>query len=239
VERCKAFPGIFLLTRQGKGHKRALFVRSCEPFGRIASYRFLRPDGSIDRGEDIAFVECFGGQGARQFGAFGSHTVDPQTNEVLVEYRWHGNSPADTPLDRLPMLGKEDFYAIGEITESILRSFGWTPIRQTRGGEDAATRVYDLTDEMLFLCNDGHSWTLSELRSAASPSGDLRCTASFHDPSSTNRTRCRVGLDHQGGVSIHDHATGVTHHEARLKPTGYDADEVAAALTRLRERHDA
>lgn len=53
------------LVRFGKGRKEAWFCRVDEPFGRIATRRWLAPDADIDR-DGSHVVEAFGGAAARR-----------------------------------------------------------------------------------------------------------------------------------------------------------------------------
>lgn len=221
-----------LLVRRGKGHKEAWFVRTAEIFSRLHTRRWVRPGDSIDDGTHS--VEIFGGASPRQFGAFGAHTRSEE-GEVLVEYRWDDASPLDTPIDRLPVLTKEQFVAISEGAERILQEAGYEPVARSSAGESEAHRVYDLTDDMVFdMANGGHL-TLDELRAEAAETEGMRCSASWLEgPEAVNTSRCLVSLTRAGHVAIWESASGVTHVEAAAAPRDFTA-ELNRVAERLRE----
>jgi hypothetical protein len=222
-----------LLVRRGKGFKEAWFVRTEEEFGRIHSRSWTRPGEGVDEGTHR--VEIFGGASARQFGAFGPHTVlDDGT--VAVEYAWPDRSPADTPQSELPELTKAEFFRIADIVEEELAKLGWSKVERSSKGENDAIRVYDLDDTMSFDLNNGDTVSLQRLRelAAADPDGGLRCSASFLEGAeAVNRTRCLVTVTRTGNLAIWESAAGVTHCEASLKPKDY-----SVAINRLQEMWD-
>lgn len=221
-----------LPTRRGKGRKEAWFVRTEEPFGRIFSHGWIKPGETADMG--VHRVEIFGGANHRQFGAFGPHTVDDSGN-VLVEYLWDGPSPADVPLDMLPMLTKQDCFEIARIVSQTLRDAGWQQALTSKEGEGEAHRVYDLVESMTFDCSDEITRTLDELRVAAAQDNHLRCSASFLEgDQAINRQRCLVGLTKQGGLAIYETAEGVTHCELSQKPE--TIEEKFTAIDRIGEK---
>lgn len=227
-------PDAPLLVRRGKGKKEAWFVRTADLFGRIHSAGWTPPGRSAD---DAVFrVEVFGGGSARQFGAFGPHTVG-EDGVATVSYRWDDASPADTPKQQLPLLTKAQFHQIADLVDTMLAKAGWTKMMRSANGEDRAERVYDLNDEMQFELLDGDEVSLSELRELAAGAGDgnLRCSASWLEgPSAVNRTRCLVSLTRTGYVAIYETASGVTHIEAVGQPRDYDLD-IDRVAERLKE----
>ncbi|EHK58113.1 hypothetical protein MAXJ12_06315 [Mesorhizobium alhagi CCNWXJ12-2] len=224
AERLKGIlPGAFLLCRHGKGAKIALFVRTAEPFKRICSKRWLKPGDTAEGGAHGA--EIFGGASARYFGAFGWHTLD------RIKYRWAGNSPADTPLDRLPVFTKKQFFAAIDAIECILRRRGWQVVERSVGGENVAHRVHDLVEGMAFECNDGVTRTLSELQEMARLDAvqGLRCSASWLEGPTAKRTdRCLIGHTATGQLTVVENDSGVTH----MVKTDID-DIIAEKLRRL------
>lgn len=211
-----------LLVRGGKGAKEAWFVRTDEPFGRIFSSVWVRPGETADDG--MHRVEIFAGGSPRQFGAFNWHTVG------VLKYRWRDQSPADIRLDQLPVLAKKQFFLICDIVSRKLEELGWHHMDRLPSGENLATRVYDLTEDMAFDCDDGFTRTLDELRAIAAL-GDVRCSASWLEgPRAVNRTRCLVGMSRFGGVSIYETASCVTHFEVTEKLIEIDMEEVRKAL---------
>jgi hypothetical protein len=211
------------LLRFGKGTKRAWFLRCDEPFTRIHTRRWLGPGADLDR-DGTQVVEVFGGSSPRQFGAFGAHTRGPD-GEIEISYSWAvdswdhgsaagtiGNSPLLVPLADLPEITKATVYEIVDFCEAELVEHGFAPVVRTTKGESEATRVYDLTDEMVFETNTGErDVPLQELRNRRGEAG-LRVSASFIEPGREHSlTRCLVGTSHSGEITIWDSATGVTH----------------------------
>jgi hypothetical protein len=196
------------VMRLGKGHKEAWFVRCEVPFSRIATATYAE---SEDAEEGFA-VEAFGGESPRQFGAFGWHTKGE------LEYSWVNNaSPINTPLEQLPVLTSRDVARIVRFCDD------WLAERfvkvQGKMEETHATKVFDLTDDMIFVTREDGELTLDQLREVAGGGGYYYCSASFIDgPIAKNTRRCAVSLDRAGGVAIWDSRTDTTHHEARLGP---------------------
>lgn len=230
-----ADPDVPLLQRRGKGAKEAWFVRTADLFGRIASYAFTRPGETVDDG--VHRIEIFGGGSPRQFGAFGPHTVDDD-GTVRVEYAWADASPADTPRDRLPELGKDDFYAVVKAAEGVLRARGWQQVLRSVSGESASQRLYDIVAGMSFDLADGTTATLDELRERARNEDGLRCSAAWLEDGAVNRSRCLVSLTRSGHVAIWESASDTTHIEIEAQPkdVGADVDRVAEKLRELRDR---
>ncbi len=219
-----------LLVRTGKGAKEAWFVRTDEEFGRIHSRAYTRPGETVDAGAHR--VEMFGGASARQFGAFGPHTVEDD-GHVAVSYAWPERSPADTPQSELPELTKAQFFQIADIVEATLQELGWSVVERSSQGENDAIRVYDLTDDMQFDMLTGDTLSLQQLRelALANPDEGLRCSASWLEgAAAVNRTRCLVTVTRTGNLAIWESAAGVTHCEASLKPKDY-----SVAINRLQE----
>jgi hypothetical protein len=135
------------LVRYGAGFKRAIFVRSEEPFKRRATRRFLRPgetieaqgggryqivtvDGTVVKGGG-QHIELFGGKSARYFGAAGPHSHHGD-GTVAVEYRWDGRSPENTPLNDLPIVSERQWYEFLNRCEALLQGWGWNAIPHTQ-----------------------------------------------------------------------------------------------------------
>lgn len=229
-------PATPLLVRRGKGFKEAWFVATDETFSRIHSRAWLAPGTVADDGAHR--VEIFGGGSPRQFGSFGPHTLSDD-GEVLVSYSWVDQSPADVPLDALPVLTKKDFFAVADIVERELEAAGWSIVPRSTAGENEASRVFDLNDEMEFDTNTGEHLTLELLRALAAsyPEGTppLRCAANFIEGPDAKRTdRCIVSLTASGHVAVWESASGVTHVEAAAKPKDY-GPEINRIAERLKE----
>lgn len=235
------------LLRFGKGHKRAWFLRTDEPFTRVHSRRWLAPDADLDR-DGTHVVEAFGGASPRQFGAFGAHTREPD-GSIAIAYQWapepgalDNPTPATVPLADLPEISKARFYELVDIVEARLEAAGFTPVVRTTKGESEATRVYDLSDDMLFETSTGEvDVPFQQLRARRGEEG-LRVSASFIEPGKGHSlTRCLVGTTHSGEITIWDSATGVTHMpvgadegEQRRRDNALDLDRVAEKLGQLK-----
>lgn len=234
------FPALLsALVRYGKGFKEAWFCRTAEPFGRIHTFRFWAPGLNDPDVHEAHCVEIFGGGSPRQFGAFGAHTRD-KAGDVVVAYEWASSSPLDVELEKLPELTKADFFRIAELAEATLRARNFEQVTRSTSGESEAVRVYDLTDDMEFECNDERTRSLAELRDVAGQEG-LRCSASWLEPGRGHSlTRCLVGRSHSGQLTLWDSASGVTHMPADADPgeaveRQLDVDALAVRLKRLAE----
>lgn len=229
------------LVRYGKGVKEAWFCRTAEPFSRLHTHRFWAPGRNNPDKDTAHCAEIFGGASARQFGAFGAHTRDDR-GDVVVAYEWaEGRSPLTVPLAELPELTKEDFVRISELVGLTLRGLGFEQVMLSIAGENRPHRVYDLTDDMLFECNDGVTRTLEELEFLAGYPG-LRCSASWLEPGRGHSlTRCLVGRSHRLDLTLWDSAHEVTHMAAHAAPQAIAqrvADRTAAAGTKLQKMRE-
>ena len=228
----------WLVRGSGKA-KEAWFVRTDEPFGRIHTRRWVKAGETLDDGSHV--LEIFGGASARQMGAFGPHTVE-RDGTVTREYAWRDRSPADTPLAALPVVTKAQFFAIADKAEALMRDAGWEPVAMTQKGENTASRVYDITEDMLFDVHEGERDTTFEALKALA--GDetegVRVSASWLEGPDPKRSpdRCLVSITRTGHLAIWDSATGVTHVEASAAPTdfGPEIDRIGEKLRELDER---
>lgn len=224
------------LVRYGKGAKEAWFFRIDEPFGRITTRRWLRPGDNLDL-DGAHSVEAFGGASPRQFGAFGAHTRNPD-GSVEILYRWAKRedgedlSPATVRFDELPVFTKADIFGFMDICERVLDELRWTVVTRVQKGEVNISRVFDLTDDMVFDCNDGVNRTLAELEAVAGEQG-LRCSASWLEPGATNRERCIVGWSRRhGSAFVWESAQAVTHLAESAKPlTARELAALASSIT--------
>ncbi|TAU80474.1 hypothetical protein ELI41_29655 (plasmid) [Rhizobium leguminosarum] len=225
------------LLRWGKGAKEAWFLRCDEPFTRLHTRSFIRPGEVADDGTHR--VEIFGGASPRQFGAFGPHTIDERTREVLVSYEWADDlSPATVPLAELIEVPKAKLWAVIDIAEKVLSDRGWGIHEKSTRGENAPGVVFDLHDGMLFECNDDITRTPNELREAAkNEDANLRCSASWLEgPTAKRRDRCLVSLAYSGGLSVWEAQGGVTHREKGDEPFETPAAEIAKKLASMAEK---
>jgi hypothetical protein len=213
--------------------KEAWFVRTSETFNRLHTYRWRLAGAHTD--EPTQCVEIFGGASARQFGSFGPHSVD-DSGEVRSHYQWRdGISPLEAPLGSLATLSKQQFHELIDAADLLMDAAGLEQVKASSSGEDRASRVYDLTEEMVFQCNDGVDRSLMDLREVGD---DLRCSASWLEgPEAQRRDRCLIGHDQGGGVTIWESASGVLHAEVSRKPmpgaNDLDLEEVRAKLSQI------
>lgn len=224
------------LLRFGKGAKRAWFFRTDETFGRFHSRRWLTPDADLDS-DGAHAVEAFGGASARQFGAFGAHTRKPD-GSVEIAYEWaDGLSPATVPLANLPEIASERLLGLIDIAEAVLVAGGFRAVPRTVSGAQEAIRQFDLTEDMVFDCNDDVTRSLEELKLIAGEPG-LRCSAAWLEPGASNRERCIVARTRGGELAIWESASGVTHLpvDARGAERGAMREERAARISRTAEQ---
>lgn len=239
MDKWPEFEGDDVLVRWGKGAKEAWFLRCDELFTRLHTRAFIKPGQTADDGTHR--VEIFGGGSPRQFGAFGPHTIDERTREVLIEYEWaEDRSPATVPFAQLLEVPKKTLWGVVDLCEEVLIGLGWTIQEKSTRGESASGKVYDLVPEMLFECNDDTVRTLDELREAAkAEEGHIRCSASWLEgKSAKRRDRCLVSLARSGHVVIWESMEGVSHHEKSDEPMDYGPmiDRAAEKLLELKER---
>lgn len=223
------------LIRRGKGVKEAWFVRTSEVFSRIHTRRWRARGAGPD--DETHCLEIFGGASPRQFGAFGPHTVGDD-GKVLVAYRWDetGGDPSTVCQSELPVLTKAQFHAIADAAERALEAAGLEPVPRSTRGENDATRLYDLAQDMQFDCDDGVRRSLDDLRAHLGAVDHVRCSASWLEGEQAKRPdRCIAGLDRSGGVTVWESASGVTHCEADRKPRDFqlELDRVAEKLKQL------
>lgn len=203
------------LIRYGKGDKELWLCRTDEPFSVIFSTSHVRPGEDPEGDEDIPAhrLEAFGGGHPRQIGSSGAHTMKKDGSGFAVEYEWEGGeSPAEVRLDALPLLPKAAVLAIAQIASEELEHGGWPRVLRSRSGESDTAVAYDLTPSMRFDCLDGVTRSLDQLADYASVDRNPRCSASWMgDPKFVNRTRCLVGVDHDGTVSVLETANWTRH----------------------------
>lgn len=224
------------LLRRGKGLKEAWFLRCDEMFPRIHTRSWVAPGQSADDGTHV--IEAFGGATARQFGAFGPHTMDDDTDEVKITYEWDGPSPLDVPLADLPSIPKSLIFKMLERAEEVLEAEGFTFVVRSTLGENDAVRVYDLTDDMVFDLNDGSDAVpLAELTRRAKTGETLRCSASWLERGASNRERCLVTVTRYGQLAIWESAAGTTHMPVSAKPLDL-SDAIDRASEALRQLAD-
>ena len=206
--------GDFLLrTTSGKATE-AWFMRTEQPFSRLATKKWIGSNG------DTYAVEAYGGAGARQFGAFGPHTVT-EDGTITKWYGWEGPTPLDVSLADLPVMSKEQIASIIERANQIMEAAGCTQAPYDTDAASTAARVYDIKDDATFILNTGEEGvTLEDLRDRVFVGERLRCAAYpwLEDvPSHTNASRIMVGQTRDGFLCLYDHQTEQLHMEETAK----------------------
>lgn len=222
--------------RFGKGSKFMYLVRCPERPRILASHVWLRNEDQ----EDDHRVEIFGSGTTRYFTCAGAHTEGALTAdgvEIEIEYEWaEGPTPLDTKPDDLIEVSLSDLRKLVDIGNEIMEGAGWTRLQRSRSGELDLAPVFDLTDDMVFECIDGQNRTLEELPAYAKRNQNARCTASWHEPGATNKTRCRITLWHDGSPVVTDFSEFRDHLpvDADKRTTGEKTrDEAAEKATGL------
>jgi hypothetical protein len=109
------------LVRFGQAPKRAVLLRTDEPFSKLRR-EFTARNGSTHKIEVLA--------DGQQVVGFGIH---PETKQA---YRWHGGSPAEIAREELPYIRQEDAERFLDAAAAlVVEQFGFTD----RGGKAAAT----------------------------------------------------------------------------------------------------
>ena len=202
------------LVRFGNGAKELWLCRTDEEFSVIFSTSHVRP-GEDPEEDDVPShrLEAFGGGHPRQIGSYGAHTMKDDGSGFAVEYTWaEDESPADVALSALPVLSKSNVLHLASIAQEEMEAKDWPRVRRSRSGESDTTVSYDLTNDMVFDCLDGVTRKLSDLTGYAESDRNARCSAAWMgDPKLKNRTRCLVGIDHDGVVSVLETASWTRH----------------------------
>jgi hypothetical protein len=116
----------YVLVRFGKAPKRAILLRTNEPFAKIARM-FTAPDGSTQKIEILAT--------GQQIVVAGMH---PDTRR---DYSWHGGAPGEIKREELPYVREADMRAFVDAAVALLiNEFGFTSKDDSRrhkanGGE--------------------------------------------------------------------------------------------------------
>ncbi len=222
----------FRLERRGKGFKVAWFCRADTPFDDMKTARWRSPDAASDS-DDTHMVEIFAGNTPRYFGAFGPHTLN-EDGSTKIEYTWPGESLSEVPLHDLPTITEDQAVLIIDTAEAALEAKRFTRVTNTVAGKTVSETIYNLTDDMVFDLEIGGSATLADLPSMLRHNDSLRCTASWHDPSAKNPTRCVISMTKGGNISIHDFDTSKTHMPESADPAS--AEDLGAKIRGLAPR---
>ena len=228
----------FAPVRMGGGAKEGWFFRLADG---EKPFRYCGSTGHVRPGEDpendslpIHRVEVWGGAEARQFGAYGPHTVN-DAGEVERVYRWREDTGGllETPFEKLPVITLAEIEKLCALAGGLLTAKGWPRSLRVKAGRHNGEIAYDLTDAMVFDCNDGETRKLQQLRDYIRSSASPRCSASWLEgPAAQNRTRCLLSLTHDGVISILDTASYDRHQPAaaKVETTPERMDRLAKAL---------
>lgn len=218
-------------VRRGKGAKEAWFCRLADgeqPFYRLASSGFRREQGD----EVVQRVEIFAGDGGRQFGAYGAHTIG-EDGEVSVVYTWvDDRGLMQVPFDDLPRITRAQLATVAEVASRTLEAIGWLPDLKSKPGFSSNAPVYDLTDQE-FETRDHGTLDLAGLQDLCQLAGDVRLSASWLEgDGATNMTRCIASIHPRDGqVSILETAAFEVHRPKSLEPRPV----TQSAMERLQE----
>ena len=205
-------------VRRGKGAKEAWFCRLAEgeePFYRMASAGFRREADD----EVVQRVEVFAGDGGRQFGVYGAHTIGPD-GDVAVEYQWSaGRGLVELPLADLPAVTRADLVMVAEIASRTLEAMGWHPDLRSKAGFSSNVPIYDL-DDQTFETRDHGAVDLMGLEELCALHGEVRLSASWLEGSAAvNMTRCIASIHPRDGrVSVLETASFESHRPKALEP---------------------
>lgn len=190
-------------VRFGSGAKEAWFARlpdGAPEFYRIASGAYVKK-GCDPEAEDVVLhrLEVFAA-GGRQAGAYGAHTVDKETGDVSVSYRWlDDRGLVEVPFDALPVVSEADVVRLCQIVNEVLEAGGWVPNTRAAAGKTVETEVYDLDDGMEFETRDYGVVGLKDLEDLCAD-GQVRLSASWLEGhAARNLTRCIATLHPSDG----------------------------------------
>jgi hypothetical protein len=115
-----------ILVRYGKAPKRAVLLRTNEPFKKIVGL-FTAPDGSEHK------IEILGD--GQQIVAHGIHP------DIHKPYLWYGGEPWTTPREQLPYVRESDLRSfLDKSSRTLVENFGFVVkggIKQNANGDDA------------------------------------------------------------------------------------------------------
>jgi len=104
----------YILVRFGKAPKRAILLRTDEPFKKIVR-KFAMPDGSEQKIEVLS--------NGQQVVCYGLH------KDTQQPYSWHGGEPGAVKREDLPYVRQADMEAfIDAAAELLIKEFGFVPV---------------------------------------------------------------------------------------------------------------
>lgn len=164
-----------------------------------------------------------------QFGAYGKHSDE-------IEYDWPVKSLLDHDITALPELDQAGVERLVARCEKFFLDRGLAQIDVGGGTIDGHySRVYDLTDDMVFPTNELGNATVAQIRNylLEHQTAVLRCTVEALRPSTGGSKAGMASLMH-GLVCISDHGTYTAHYPADGDPSA----KLARIAEKLRERFE-
>jgi hypothetical protein len=225
-------------TRFGGGDKVAMFCRlDGEAFTRVpqTTRKYRRPE---DDDSKYHAIEIFGGKPSRygscsrQFAVYGPRSY-ADAGEVESEYRWDPDLPAlhDVELTDLPLLSKDQAYAIVAAFEKLAGLHGWVQLTTLDEGDGEGRDVYDIDREASrFEVYGGEEVSYAELEALVFVQENLRVSANFiAGETSTTPDRCSVRWsDRHDCVRIKDWKTAAWHYPSDLEKVA--PEDIAEAI---------
>lgn len=216
--------------RYGGGVKEALFLRQKAGenlLDKLYSQSYVPPGGKATK------AEAYGGGSTRYFGAFGPHSHDDETQEVLCWYKWaDGISLVDVAYEDLPEIGVDDVLHVMDAASAAMLAAGWAyALESEKDSLGADSEHYDLTDDMLFDTLQYGVVDLAGLEEACQISDPepVRLSVNWLFKGHHNKERCLARINPaRGFVQIYEPATETLHFPASKKM------DVAALGARLR-----
>lgn len=221
--------------RHSGNEKFMVLLRTDEPYRMWKTRKYVDPDGNDH------MVEVYGGASTRYFSCFGPHTLGKVVKgeyEVLREYEWmEGLSPLTMTPDELPLLTVEEvdelLTAIGDTMDEMAPYLEWEELTGGGHGHLEGGVEYDLTPDMEFDTKDG-LLSYDEAIGYAINEREARCSGSFLDGESSNKSRCRMSVVQDGEelhLSVFDYESWTMHYPESWAPrTVEEQQEKSAAL---------
>src|SRR5262249_13181369 len=125
----------YILVRFGKAPKRAILLRTNEPFAKITR-AFTGPDSSTQKIEILAT--------GQQIAVAGIH---PNTKR---EYSWHGGEPGQIKREELPYIREADARAfLDDAAALLVREFNFVDLSAPNGNSNSDKADFDINEEII------------------------------------------------------------------------------------------
>lgn len=214
--------------RIGKAPKElylALLSADEAPLTRAATAKW-RPAG----GGDWHQIEVFGGGGSRFIGWAGPHTLEDQPGpDGWIVHRMYQADDLPAVTD-LPVITGAQLRQWLARADAIFEAAGWEKFVPPKAEGADGKPVYDLTDDMVFECNDGVIRRGLAALAEYGAGENARCSASFIEPGASNTSRCRIKVSEKGSVYIKDYESYTVHMAPTEDRPPVDLSSLGAAL---------